>query len=123
MKITAHIATLLLLFPFGIWHFLLFDRLVRYEYKNFRETWEQNGRPFGFFWKPPHYGLRVSPMRHMARDRCAVMWLFVTPLWMEHDDKARVLVSRLRWLWLSFVLIGLPAFAFANLIIMVLTDK
>lgn len=63
MKAIAHFVTLLLLFPFGIWHFVVFDQLVRYEYENFREAWEANGRPFGFFWKPPQYGFFVSPMR------------------------------------------------------------
>ena len=59
----------------------------------------------------------------MARDRCALMWLLVTPVWMQDDKKARALVSRLRWLRLGFAFIGLPAFALANLVILTLTKR
>jgi hypothetical protein len=117
------LATLLLLFPFGIWQFLVFDRLIRYEYENFREAWEHDGSPHGFFWHPPRPGCSTSIMRYMARDTLAVMWLVVTPSWMEKDEKARSLLSRLRWLWLGFVFIGIPAFALANLVIMALTER
>jgi hypothetical protein len=123
MKAIAHFATLLLVFPFGIWLLVVFDQLVRYEYENSREAWEANGRPFGFFWKPPQSAFFVSPMRYMARDRCALMWLLVTPVWMEGDEKARALVSRLRWLWLGFAFIGIPAFLLANLVVLGLTDR
>lgn len=118
MKIAAHFATLLFAFPFLILDFLAFDRLVRYEYENFREAWEQNGCPLGFFWKPPNSRFFTSPMRYMARDRCAVMWLFVTPNWMQQDTRALSLVSRLRWLWLAFVFVGMPALLLANIALM-----
>jgi len=51
------------------------------------------------------------------------MWLVVTPPWMQQDQNALALVSKLRWLWLAFALIGLPALALANLAIVVLTDR
>jgi len=48
MKALAHFATLLLLFPFLIWQFLVFDRLLRLEYEKFRAAWEHDGCPPGF---------------------------------------------------------------------------
>ena len=123
MKAIAHFATLLLLFPFGIWHFLVFDRLLRLEYEKFRAAWEHDGCPPGFFWSPPRSGWFISQLRYMARDTVAAMWLVVTPPWMQQDQNALELVSRLRWLWLGFALIGLPAFAFANYVIVVLMHR
>jgi hypothetical protein len=59
----------------------------------------------------------------MARGTVAVMWLVVTPPWMQQDQSALVLVSKLRWLNLGFIFIGIPVFVLANLAIVVLTDR
>jgi hypothetical protein len=123
MKIIGHFSTLLFFLPLLIWQLLTVDRLIRYEYENFREGWEHDGCPCGYFWHPPQSGCFTSPMRYMARDTLAVMWLVVTPTWMEQDEKARSLLSRLRWLSLAFVFIGMPAFALANIAIVAITDR
>jgi hypothetical protein len=59
----------------------------------------------------------------MARGTVAVMWLVVTPPWMQQDQSALVLVSKLRWLNLGFIFIGIPVFVLANLAIVALTDR
>ena len=139
MKALAHFATLLLLFPFLIWQFLVFDRLLRLEYERFRAAWEHDGCPPGFFWSPPRSDRDTAPtlsrppswirqegirqMRYMARGTVAAMWLVVTPPWMQQDQNALALVSKLRRLWLGFIFIGIPALALANLAIVALTDR
>ncbi|HTF37505.1 MAG TPA: hypothetical protein VK651_04285 [Blastocatellia bacterium] len=62
-------------------------------------------------------------MRYMARGTVAAMWLVVTPPWMQQDQNALALVSKLRRLWLGFIFIGIPALALANLAIVALTDR
>ena len=61
MKAIAHFATLLLPFPFLIWQFVVFDRLVRLEYEKFRAAWEHDGCPPGFFWSPPRSDRDTAP--------------------------------------------------------------
>jgi len=35
-----------------LYGFVLFDRLLRPEYETHRQSWEADGRPSGFFWRP-----------------------------------------------------------------------
>ena len=77
---------------FGAFYFL--DRLIRYEYQFHREAWERDGRPVGFFFRPPETSWLYSSF---AFQRCAFAWLFRTPQWTREDSAARTLLSRLRW--------------------------
>jgi hypothetical protein len=70
------------------------DRLIRYEYQFHREAWERDGRPVGYFFRPPE----ISWFRGAyAGHCCAVGWLFYTPPWTRDDMTARTLLSLLRW--------------------------
>jgi hypothetical protein len=77
---------------FGAFYFL--DRLIRYEYQFHREAWERDGRPVGFFFRPPETSWLHSSF---AFQRCEFAWLFRTPQWTRADSAARTLLSRLRW--------------------------
>jgi hypothetical protein len=103
--------------------FASFDRLVALEYSEHRKEWETDGCPIGFFWKPPGTRFLASSARDFARGQCAVTWLFVTPKWIQTDEKARPLLSRLRWVWLSFIFLAIPAFLFANLVLVALLGR
>ena len=113
---------MLLLAP-AILLFVAFDRLVALEYNEHREDWERDGCPMGFFWKPAGSQFFASLARDFARGQCAVMWLFVTPTWIQTDRKASSLLSRLRWVWLGFTFIAIPAFFLANVSLVALIGR
>src|SRR6266704_3268357 len=98
---------------FGAFYFL--DRLIRYEYQFHREAWERDGRPVGFFFRPPETSWLHSSF---AFQRCAFAWLFRTPQWTRDDSAARTLLSRLRWcvlVWnISIIIYFLLSFVFGE---------
>src|SRR5437870_3702992 len=80
--------------------FLMFDQLVRLEYRSYRRNWEADGQPHGFFWIPPEVrrlgGWGVSLRSGFASKRCSYVWLFSTPDWVRKDEKAKQLLHWLR---------------------------
>ena len=74
--------------------FYFLDRLIRYEYEFHHHAWEQDGRPIGFFFRPPESTWFRSGM---AFQRCALMWPLHTPIWVRGDPAARSLHRCLRW--------------------------
>jgi|SRR6185436_3723174 len=100
--------------------FLMFDCLVRLEYRSYKSNWEADGRPHGFFWVPPEVkrlgGWTVSFRSDFASKRCSYVWLFSTPSWVRNDVKARQLLYWLRILvivWNTSILLG-AIFAFSS---------
>jgi hypothetical protein len=99
--------------------FFTFDQLVRLEYRLHLSDWENDGRPYGFFWFPFDY-CRSSNFNwfsrwksqfnsSLARQRLARIWLFSTPQWMEKDEGAMKLVKRLRildFIYLGSIILG-----------------
>jgi hypothetical protein len=59
-----------LLIPVWFGIMLVFDRLVRLEYQEYRTQWEQDGQPRGVFWTPPEASQKAAPF---------FSWLFSTP--------------------------------------------
>ena len=96
-----------------------FDKLVRRQYAAHRASWERDGRPHGFFFRPPQ--TRGSVGSWLAFQRCAHVWLFRTPHWMRRDREALRLMLRLRVSmlvslaglvgWIALVLWGVGALA------------
>jgi hypothetical protein len=78
--------TLLLaaLIPTIIYSFALFDRLIGAEYTDHHALWEKDGRPRGFFWRPPECG-RFDMLSGLARLRLHYVWLFSTPIWVSQS--------------------------------------
>jgi hypothetical protein len=91
----------LLLAPIGISFFILFDLIVRLEYKFHVEDWEKDQRPVGFLWRPRGAGVWSGSI---ARSRLASSWVFNTPVWMLDDQRARRLLFWYRCLWWMFML-------------------
>jgi hypothetical protein len=90
---------ILLPFPVLIAAFVTFDKLVRLEYSSYKQEWEGDGKPHGFFWIPTEsksMGFMVSFGSSIAFQRRAFSWLFVTPAWMKESDRALRLVFWLR---------------------------
>jgi hypothetical protein len=74
--------------------FYFLERLIRYEYQFHRDSWERDGGPIGWFFRPPESSWLRSGF---AFHRVAFGWLFHTPQWTRGDSTARSLLSRLRW--------------------------
>src|SRR3989442_199246 len=98
--------------------FLMFDRLVRIEYEDFRGSWEADGKPHGFFWVPNEirrfHGLLISSGSGIARQRCALSWLVLTPKWVRENRTARRAIFVWRFL-VGFWILANLALAFLAL--------
>jgi hypothetical protein len=104
---------------------LIIDKLVRLQYASHRAKWEEDGKPRGFFFRPPETrvlgGLFVTRSSSWAFQKCSILWMLWTPEWMRQDRRALQLVIRLRvltlastvgvvvWLLLAFLGVGEPA--------------
>ena len=109
---------LVLFFPLGIVDFIVLDRLIRLEYRNWRKEWQKDGRPHGYFFVPAESksfgGLLVSLRSSRALRTVWIEWLFKTPEWMVKQDGARRLIWLHRCLvvtlWLPFLCLIVLAF-------------
>jgi hypothetical protein len=79
--------------------FFNFDVLVRIEYRKYKDEWIIDGKPRGFFWKPPESTWFSSSI---AMQKLSFRWLFKTPQWMSNDPEAIDRLKRLRLLVLIF---------------------
>jgi hypothetical protein len=69
-----------------------FDFLVYKEYKEHYNSWQSDGCPKGFCWKPPNTGAEAI----VGKDNSvAWQWFWQQPLWMKNDTEAK-------WLLLAF---------------------
>lgn len=72
--------------------FYLFDRIVKFEYENYKKRWIADGKPIGFFWVPEEARsefLRLPKITgSFARSRCCFRWNFITPEWVKGDRQA-----------------------------------
>ena len=84
----------LLLLPIVVGAALTYDQLLRIEYSSWREVWERDGRPRGYFWSPPE--LRTAERLLGMSGRMLITWLFRTPNWIRAEPEARVLLQRLK---------------------------
>ena len=79
--------------------FYFLDRLIRYGYAFHRSSWERDGRPNGFLFRPPEITWFGSGM---AFQRCALSWPLHTPPWIRTEATAKALHTRLRWCVLTW---------------------
>jgi hypothetical protein len=86
---------ILVLALIGSFHAL--DRLIEHEYHSYRDAWERDGRPNGMLFRPPEATYFGSSF---AFHRCALVWPFSSPPWARDDARAKLLLTRLRWLLL-----------------------
>ena len=73
--------------------FLTFDRLLYLQYSLYRKQWEQDGKPYGFFWIPPvlrRSGFWGFPLNSLAHRRVIFHWFFGTPRWIRDSPEARL---------------------------------
>lgn len=98
--------SLILLVPFAIAGFIVYDRLIRLEYGSYQLDWERDGRPGGIFWSPPGAVRQGAPF---------LLWMFKTPEWARDNQQARRLLRVLRLLVLIWN-VGVVLLVFVPLI-------
>jgi uncharacterized membrane protein YesL len=103
----------LLLIPIGIALFVVFDLIVRLEYKRHRNVWETDQCPVGFFWRPRKARVWAGSL---SRSKLASEWLYSTPEWIASDPAAQNLLFLYRVLWGLSILgwLVMVMFAFVN---------
>ena len=98
--------------------FLLFDALVHFEYLNYRSNWEKDGKPYSLFsgttrlkerrlpeslesstipYQSQEYDFWDDFRRSTAGRRLMLNWLFMTPVWVQGEPKARLLLYGYRF--------------------------
>lgn len=95
--LVAPLALLLLLALLGT--FISFDRLVRLQYDEYRSEWEKDGKPSGFFWRPPEWrsqGWLQALHSGLATHRVSFLWLIWTPAWMRETREGMTTARRMR---------------------------
>jgi hypothetical protein len=83
--------------------FANFDRLVKIEYKKYKEKWVKDGKPRGFFWRPseiPWFAFAIASS--LAMQSLSIKWLFKTPEWVTNDLEAKECLRKLRLYVLIF---------------------
>ena len=58
----------------------------RSEHALHRQSWIEDGRPAGFFWRAAESDLFIS---QLARVRLSISWLFVTPVWIGESQELK----------------------------------
>jgi len=76
---------------FGVPAALLLDQLLRYQYNNYRNEWNQDGRPCGFLWCPPDADWWYTGIFNFFQWR----WFFRTPSWIRTN---RYCLWKLYWI-------------------------
>jgi hypothetical protein len=95
--------------------FFCFDRLLRHQMTHYREDWDKDGQPVGFFFFPQRISYRGG---YFARNRCLWNWVSQTLDWAEEDEKAFHLLGRLRSVLLSY-LIGFAIFVLLTVFVLI----
>jgi hypothetical protein len=81
----------IIFFLCGISEFLIFDQIIRIQYKNYYSEWEKAGKPHGFFFRPkeafiiPNFMPEFGSWRAMQRLCFTFQWK--TPEWAFNESK------------------------------------
>jgi hypothetical protein len=89
----------------------LFDKLLEAEYQHWRNSWEADGQPNGFFWSPPVTNQLKSDF---AKKYLILKWIVVTPPWIVPGSREARLHLQFR------VVTGLTNITFLGIIVRVL---
>jgi hypothetical protein len=86
------------------------DALIRHQFNNDRASWEEAGRPIGYFWRPERTEVDTTWIEGtQARGNLVRAWFFKTPDWIEGPMKWKLRLIRLSILisYLGYLLAGL----------------
>lgn len=97
-------------YPLCLFTFYLFDKAVKFQFSQYKEHWEADSGPLGFFWVPEESENKFSGYSHtlssIVRERQASKWIFITPNWAKSDREA----SRLIWHYRICAVLSFSAF-------------
>ena len=77
------------------------DKIIRIEYRKYKDRWIADKKPCGCFWKPKEISWFPSSI---ARNLLAFKWLFKTPQWIRKDVDAYLYLRLLRLFWILFII-------------------
>ena len=92
-------AVVLVLIVVLLWTFRLYDELFKILHDEHHDQWVSCRRPVGMFWMPDDFDdspYFATAFRGLIRDKCMLLWLFVTPAWARGNPRALTLVRRTR---------------------------
>ena len=72
--------------------FFSFDSLVKLQHDRYPDAWKADGSPWGFFWRPRGGEFAGA----FWRGWLSMKWVFATPEWVRADERARLLLRRIR---------------------------
>ena len=93
--------------------FINFGELVQLEHDQYREEWERDGRPYGFFHRPDTgeqliFGFRRNPLNSLQTFILSLAWFLRTPRWAASDQEAIRILWWFRACWLYWNIGTLP---------------
>ena len=89
--------------------FLLFDKILRFQYRNFPEEWEKQGKAIGFYWVPPNSSLFSGSFQRSVR---FLSWTFGSEDWMATDPKIIKMIWVMRGCIFTNWLLAIPIIYF-----------
>lgn len=60
----------------------LFDKVLKFQYRNYRSEWENAGKPMGFLWIPAESSLFGGSIQRSVR---VLVWTFGDEDWMQKE--------------------------------------
>jgi len=103
------LAVITIAFGSGFSVFLLFDSLVRLQYKDYKSSWEADGKPNCYLWRIEGFSWK----RQFHTGRCFSEWIRHTPGWINENSRALKLLSWLRFSYYIFLCCWLILVVFA----------
>ncbi len=107
-------AAVLLIFAFIslLTAFFLFDKILKFQYENYRSEWEKDGKASGFFWNAPESKIFSGSL---ARSISILSWTFGNNLWMKNEPQIVRTALLMRLSTFLFWVLGFFLFIFASL--------
>ena len=76
-----------------MYDFLIYDQIVRREFRELPAEWAKDGKPIGFFWVPKGGNIWTGSS---ARTRTVIWWAVLAPEWAQSRGDMRSLFIRLK---------------------------
>ena len=86
--------TVAIVFPLGIYMFLLIDKLIKRMFESFNEEWISSNKPCGMFYAPQKRTIESM----IAMQLNLLRWIFKTPLWIKDDTLSLGYLRKIRWI-------------------------
>jgi hypothetical protein len=100
----ASVVFLLLFFSLLI-GFFLFDKILRFQYRNHRNEWEKGGKAMGFFWIPAESSLFSGSFQRTIR---VLSWTFGNEEWMKNEASIMKTAMFMRICFFLFWMLIIP---------------